>query len=182
MDNNPPSYSPAPGPESGQPAGTKSPEAPQQIGWAAKLLLAAAVLQFAATIFSVLNIASAGYLAQVRAEIATLGLGGDIESLIDGSIVFATITAIALGIISILLYILIARYITLGATWARLVAGILAIMSLYQLTVLVMPGGIATVLQVLLGIAAVVLCYIKPGSTYFREMQIHKLRLKGKTN
>ena len=180
MDNFPPSYSPVPGPDSVEPSGSKAPVAPQQIGWVAKLLLAAAVLQFAATIFSVLNIASAGYRAQVRAEIATLGLGGDIESLVDGSIVFATITAIAVGIISILLYFLIARYITLGATWARMVAGILAIISLYQLTVLVMPGGIATVLQVLLGVLAVVLCYVKPGSTYFRETQIHKLRLKSK--
>lgn len=186
MANTPPSYnpSPEPAPESSSGAGARvapvAPVAPRQIGWVVKLLLAAAALQVVVTILSVINISSEAFRTRLRADILALGAGVDVEQLADGSVMFSMVTAVAVGVLSILMYLTIARFLAKGAMWARLLGGILAICSVYQASTVALPSGLVAMVQVLLGLAAIVLCYIKPGSTYFRETQIHKLLLKRK--
>ena len=41
------------------------------------------------------------------------------------------------------------------------------VMALSQLIGLTMPGGIVTILQILLGLAAMVLCFIQPAAGFF---------------
>ncbi|AIY01020.1 hypothetical protein ART_1421 [Arthrobacter sp. PAMC 25486] len=182
MANTPPSYNPSP--ESSSGAGARvapvAPVAPRQIGWVVKLLLAAAALQVVVTILSVINISSEAFRTRLRADILALGAGVDVEQLADGSVMFSMVTAVAVGVLSILMYLTIARFLAKGAMWARLLGGILAICSVYQASTVALPSGLVAMVQVLLGLVAIVLCYIKPGSTYFRETQIHKLLLKRK--
>lgn len=180
MANTPASYSPSPEPAARASSGTAAPVAPAQIGWAAKLLLAAAALQVIVTSLSINNISSEAYRTQLRAEILSLGAGGNVAMLVDGAILFAVVTAVAVGILSILMYITIATFLGKGAIWARLLGGILAIIAIYQASTVALPSGLVAMVQVLLGLAAIALCYIKPGSAFFREMQIHKLLLKRK--
>ncbi len=166
---------PAPGP-----ASVPAPVAPAQISWAARLLRAAAALQLAVTVLGVINISSGAFRTRLRGEMVALGIGENVESLVNGSIRFATVTAVLVGIVSVLMYAIIARFIMKGALWARLLGGILAIVSMYQASTMELPGGLVALGQILLGLAAIALCYVKPGSTYFREMQIHRLLLKRK--
>ena len=180
MANPPPSHDQAPDPAPVPPAGPAAPVAPAQIGWSARLLMAAAALQLAVTVLSLINISSVAFRTRLRGELAALGIDENVEGLVDGSIMFAMVTAVAAGILSVLMYALIARFITKGALWARLLGGILAIVSMYQASTVELPGGLVALAQVLLGLAAIALCYIKPGSTYFRGMQVHKLLLKRK--
>ena len=159
---------------------SRPPAAPAQIGWSARLLMAAAALQLVVTVLSVINISSGAFRTRLRGDLVALGMGENVESLVDGSIMFAMVTAVAVGILSVLMYTVIARFIAKGALWARLLGGILALVSMYQASTVELPGGLVALGQVLLGLAAIALCYIKPGSTYFRDTQIHKLLLKRK--
>lgn len=190
MANTPPSHNPSPEParksSSGAGAGAGArvapvaPAAPRQIGWVVRLLLAAAALQVVVTTLSVINISSAAFRTRLRADILALGAGVDVEKLADGSVMFSMVTAVAVGVLSILMYLTIARFLAKGAMWARLLGGILAICSVYQASTVALPSGLVAMVQVVLGLTAMVLCYIKPGSTYFRETQIHRLLLKRK--
>lgn len=166
---------PAPSPE---PASAHAAElvAPRQIGWAAKLLVLAAGLQLVATVLGIINISSESFRAQARAALAAQGQGDVGAAIVDVAVKFSIMTAIGIGVIAILIYLTLAAFIGRGAMWARLAGGIVAIGSLYQLTSLTMPGGAVTVAQILAGLAAITLCYIKPASTFFREKQIERLK------
>lgn len=167
-----------PAPQSPEPATAHGPGlvAPRQIGWAAKLLWLAAGLQLVATILGIINISSEPFRAQARAALAAQGRVDDGAAIVDVAVKFSIMTAIGMGVIAILVYLTLAAFIGRGAMWARLAGGVVAIGSLYQLTGLTMPGGAVTIAQLLAGLAAITLCYIKPASTFFREKQVERLK------
>jgi asparagine N-glycosylation enzyme membrane subunit Stt3 len=98
--------------------------------------------------------------------------------MIDTISVVAVGTIIVMAVVSVILYVLIGLFIKRGMGWARIVGAVLAVVSLSQLIALTMPGGIATILQVLLGLAAMVLCFTGPAAAYFKERKNFKLAQK----
>ncbi len=167
---------PSPGvPNSGL---SPAPVAPRQLGWAVRLLHLAAALQILVTVLSLVNISSDGFRARTREALVEMGQGGILDAVVDSAIKFSLVTAVAGGILAIVMYLLLARFIGKGAMWARLAGGVIAIGSLYQLSTLTMPVGIVTVVQILATLTAITLCYLKPASTYFREKQIQSMLRK----
>lgn len=75
-----------------------------------------------------------------------------------------TAVVVVFAVVGAALYALIAVFVRKGANWARIVATVFAVISLTNL----FGGLVITVLQVLLGMAAVVLLYLKPSNEYFR--------------
>lgn len=189
------SKTPRPGPpaSAGQPSGPSSasgptpgsmssvppvPVPPRQIGWAVRLLQAAAVLQVLVTVLSILNISSADFRARTREALQEMGQSGMLDAVVDSAVKFSLVTAVVGGILAIAMYLVLATFIGKGALWARLAGGVVAIGALYQLTTLTMPAGIVTIVQMVAVLTAITLCYIKPASTFFREKQIAKLMAK----
>lgn len=157
------------------PEPASGPVPPRQIGWAVRLLQAAAVLQVVVTGLSIINISSAGFRAWTREALLDMGEGSILEEVVERAVKFSLVTAVAGGIVVIVIYLVLARFIAKGAMWARLAGGVIAIGSLYQITALTMPGGLVTIVEILVALAAITLCYIKPASTFFREKQIEAL-------
>lgn len=154
--------------------------APRQLGWSVRLLQAAAGLQILVTVLSIVNISSANFRERTKDALLDMGQGSMLEAVVDSAVQFSLVTAVAGGILAIAMYLVLATYIGKGALWARLVGGIIAIVALYQLPTLSMPGGIVTIVQILAVLAAITLCYVKPASTYFRSKQIEALQRKRK--
>jgi hypothetical protein len=104
--------------------------------------------------------------------------------------------AVFVGVLTTGIYVLLAVFIRKGHNWARITATVLAAISLlllvsswFMLAALqgnpqiqaelggesLQPGGFAialNILVVLLGVAGVVLCWLKPSNAYFRPQQI----------
>lgn len=169
--------------QSAQPAGYAYPSAahmpeparpplPREVNLAFWLIIAAGVLNFISTL---LGSGSAG-----PAGTASIGVG----------------IALLVGILTTGIYVLLAVFIRKGHNWARITATVLAgisllllLMSWLTLTALqsnpevqaqlggqsLQPSGFAitlNILVVLLGVAGVVLCWLKPSNAYFRAQQI----------
>ncbi|MCQ9163266.1 hypothetical protein [Arthrobacter sp. STN4] len=172
MSNMPmPSYNPE---WSKQPA-VAAPVKPKQVGWAFQLILAAALLQVVAAIFGIVYATSDSFRATAHAAIEKQHLpnttGRDLVSVtVATTIGFLIVSAV----VAVVVYIIIALFINKGAGWARITGLVLAVVSLSQLFGLHMPAGIFSILQVLAGIAAIVLCFIKPGSLFFTDMKNFK--------
>ncbi len=73
-----------------------------------------------------------------------------------------TATIIVIALVATAIYVLLAIMIRKGKNWARITATVLAGLSLLG----ILAGGLGS-LAVLLGLAAVVLCYLKPSNEYF---------------
>ena len=169
--------------QSAQPAGYAYPSAahmpeaarpplPREVNLAFWLIIAAGVLNFISTL---LGSGSAG-----PAGAAGVGVG----------------IALIVGILTTGIYVLLAVFIRKGHNWARITATALAAISLlllvsswFMLAALqgnpqiqaelggesLQPSGFAialNILVVLLGVAGVVLCWLKPSNAYFRPQQI----------
>lgn len=169
--------------QSAQPAGYAYPSAahmpeaarpplPREVNLAFWLIIAAGVLNFISTL---LGSGSAG-----PAGAAGIGIG----------------IALIVGILTTGIYVLLAVFIRKGHNWARITATVLAgisvlllLMSWFTLAALqsnpevqaqlgdqsLQPSGFAitlNILVVLLGVAGVVLCWLKPSNAYFRAQQI----------
>ncbi|MGO4384851.1 hypothetical protein [Specibacter sp. RAF43] len=171
---------PMPSYNAGEPeyAGTAAPVPPKQIGWAFQLLIAAAVLQVLATIFGVIYISSEKFRAMAAETLAKQNLPSTGADLVDVSVTVALSVAIVSAVLAVIVYVLIALFIRRGMGWARITGAVLAVISFYQLANLMMPGGLFTIVQVLAGVAAIVLCFIAPGAQYFTEMKNYRLANK----
>ena len=175
MSNMPmPSYNPE---WSAQP-NVPAPVRPKQIGWAFQLIIAAAVLNVIAAIFKVVYYSTDGFRNTVTAQIAKQNVNANGQDLVSAAIGVAFVIAIVGAVISVILYIQIGLFIKRVAGWARITGLVLAVVSLSQLTGLVMPAGIFTILQVLAGIVAIVLCFIQPGAQFFTDRKNFKLANK----
>jgi len=179
MSNYPmPSYNPQ---WSQQPA-VPAPVKRKQVGWAFQLILAAAVLQLISVAFGIVNFSSSTFRQTMSDTIAKqkLPAGTNATDMVSIGIATAIGVAIAVAVVAVVLYVVIGLFINRGAGWARITGLVLAVVSLTQLANMSMPAGIFTILQVLAGIAAIVLCCIQPGSLYFADTKASKLANKGR--
>jgi hypothetical protein len=166
---NPPAYGqqqPPYGYQSAQPSGYAYPSqaalpgadrgpAPRNVVIAYWLLIAAGALNLLDSI--------------LRSSDPTAGIPPEQLEQLEGSGVTAesltgvlTATVIVVALVSAAIYILLAFMIRKGKNWARITATVLAVLSLFG----ILAGGLHA-LVVLLGVAAVVLCYLKPSNEYF---------------
>ncbi|MHA7305518.1 hypothetical protein ACX80E_09775 [Arthrobacter sp. TMN-49] len=142
------------------------------------MLLGAAVLHIVATIFSVMSVTSPTFRADIERQFQAQNVPGITPEMIDTTVMFTLLTSLALGLVGVIVYVVIGLFIKMGMGWARIVGVVLAALSLGQFVGLTMPGGIATILQVLLGIVAMVLCFTGPGAAFFTEKKNYKLASK----
>jgi hypothetical protein len=168
MSNMPmPSYNP----EWSQQPIPAAPTKPTQVRWAFQLVIAAAALQVIAAIFGVVYVSSDKFRQSAAATIAKQNLPANAKAndLVQVAVTTTIGVLIATAVVAVALYIVIGLFINKGAGWARITGLVLAVISLSRLIGLTMPAGIFTVLQVLAGIAAIILCFSRPGSQYFTD-------------
>lgn len=154
------------------------PVPPKQIGWAFQLLISAAALQVLATIFGVIYISSEKFRAIAAETLAKQNVPSTGQDLVSVSVTIALTVAIVSAVLAVIVYVVIALFIRKGMGWARITGAVLAVISFYQLANLMMPGGLFTILQVLAGVAAIVLCFIAPGAQYFTEVKNYRIAHK----
>jgi hypothetical protein len=166
--NPPPAYGQQPpyGYQSAQPSGYAYPSqaalpgkdrgpAPRNVVIAYWLLIAAGVLNLLDTILR-----SGDPLADLPPQqLEQLENSGMTAESLTGVL---TATVIVAALVSTAIYILLAIMIRKGKNWARITATVLAGLSLLG----ILAGGLGSLI-VLLGVAAVVLCYLKPSNEYF---------------
>ncbi|MHA7269788.1 hypothetical protein [Arthrobacter sp. HLT1-20] len=169
-----PRYNPAP--DSFTPA--PAPTAPPIMNTIFFMLLGAAALHVVATIFGVIKVFSSSFRTQVEQQLRSQNIPGLTPEMIDTTIMFALTTSIVIGVAAVVAYVVIGLFLKQGRGWARMVGGVLAIVSLTQLNGLSLPSGIATILQVLLGMAAMVLCFTGPAGAFFTAKRNYKLANK----
>lgn len=158
-------------PESGA---TSEPVPPKQIRLAYWLIMAAALFQIIASIFVIAYLKSAGYRDSLTSSLAARSALEPGRDLVEISVSTSVGFAIGSMICGVIAYILLGAFIKKGRSWARLMAAILAVLSMGEVAKMLMPGGIFTVLQVAAGVVAMVLCYIRPGSGYFTAMKEYR--------
>ena len=169
-----PSYNPAP--TEFFPA--LAPVAPPIMNTVLFMLIGAAVLHVIATIFGVLNIQSDAFRTQLTDKLQSKNMSNVEASMLDIAIMASTGTLIVMAVLAVILYVLIGLFLKKGMGWASIVGAVLAVVSLYQLISLAMPGGIATILQILLGIGAMSLCFTGAGGAYFAAKKNYKSATK----
>ncbi|ALV45884.1 hypothetical protein MB46_10725 [Arthrobacter alpinus] len=158
----------------------QAPVAPPIMNTVFYMLIGAAVLQVIATIFAVLQMQSDEFRTQLMDQLQTQNLPSVDANMVDTAIMVSTGTAIVMGVVAVILYVLIGLFLKKGMGWARIVGAVLAVVSLSQLMGMTMPGGIATILQILLGLGAMVLCFMGAGAAYFTAKKNYKLAAKGR--
>lgn len=144
------------------------------------MLLGAAVLQIAATLLAVMSVNSPLFRGEIEQQLRSQDMPGITPELIDTAVTFALVSAIAIGVVAVIVYVPIALSIKKGRGWARTVGAVLAVLSLGQLIGLTMPGGIAVIVQVMLGIGAIVLCFMPPAAGYFTAQKAYSLASKNR--
>ncbi|PYI39670.1 hypothetical protein CVS30_03105 [Arthrobacter psychrolactophilus] len=169
-----PRYNPAP---NDLPLG-QAPVAPPIMNTVFFMLIGAAVLHVIASIFGIMYANSAQFREDAMKTFQDAKMTVIDESMVDTTVMVTVGTLIVMTVIAVILYVLIGLFLKKGMGWARIVGAILAVVSLYQLVGLTMPGGIATILQVLLGIGAMILCFTGAGAKYFAEKKSFKLANK----
>ncbi|MBG6183941.1 hypothetical protein IWX65_001909 [Arthrobacter sp. CAN_A214] len=150
-----PGYS-YPGGQTGMPVQAKGP-APQKVNTAYWLIIAAGVVNLFASVFMSLNPLGAITPDQL-ADLEASGLDpASLTSLISTIV-------IVVALISLALYVLIAVMIRRGKNWARITGTVFAALSIFGIA-----SGFLAAISVLLGIAGIVLCYLKPSNEYFAK-------------
>ncbi|WP_026532934.1 hypothetical protein [Arthrobacter sp. H41] len=150
-----PSYS-YPGGQGDMQAQGKGP-VPQKVNTAYWLIIAAGVVNLFAAVFMSLNPLG----AITPGQIADLEASGMDPASLTGLI--STIV-IVVAIISLALYVLIAVMIRRGKNWARITGTVFAALSIFGIA-----SGFLAAISVLLGVAGIVLCYLKPSNEYFAK-------------
>ncbi len=148
--------------------GTPKPPTPQQVTLAARLLFAAAAVQVIASVIAVLYAASPDRLDVIQLQIDAMT--GDTPSLAMLRNM-GILTVIMSGIATMAAYVLFGRFIVKGRTWARVAAVVLVLLTVVQLLGISMPEGLTTVAQLVLGGAAVGLCYLPGPNQYFAAVK-----------
>lgn len=167
-----PSYNP----EWSQQPSVAAPVKPKQVGWAFQLIMAAAVLQVIAAIFGVVYASSDTFRQTAAKAIAKQNLPANTnaQDLVQVTVTTAIGFTVVSAVVAVALYIVIGMFINKGAGWARITGLVLAVISLSRLVGLDFPAGIFTILQVLAGVAAIILCFIQPGAQYFTDTKNFK--------
>ncbi|MGG5175210.1 hypothetical protein ACQQCD_09345 [Pseudarthrobacter sp. J1763] len=146
---------------SGAATGTKGP-VPQKVNLAFWLIIAAGVLSL---IGAIVAGASANTAAGREALANQMGAQGDPET-INSVLSAVAPMLIVFGIIGLGLYVLVAFFVRKGANWARILGTVFAVLSLSYL-----GSGLIYILSMVLGIAAIVLIWLKDSAPWFRKQQ-----------
>ncbi len=162
-----PRYNAGPDPYQRPDASMVAPTPPPIMNTIYYMLLAAAVLQVIAAIFGIMHTSSSEFRTQTAEQLHNQNASGITPEMIDVSVGILIGTIVVMSVLAVVGYVIIGLFIRKGMGWARIVGAILAVVWLVQLTALTMPGGIATILQILLGLAAMVLCFIQPAAAFF---------------
>ncbi|WP_155853780.1 hypothetical protein [Arthrobacter sp. H5] len=142
-------------PAGSTPAPAAKPPMPKEVNLAFWLIIAAGALYFISSIMTAMD------------PLGNAGVGLDqIESSgVDPDTVAGLIStlSIVLGIVFTGLYVLIAFFIRKGKNWARITGTVFAALSIFGIA-----SGILPAVYTLLGIAGIVLCFLKPSNEYFK--------------
>ncbi|MDO5751877.1 hypothetical protein [Arthrobacter sp.] len=173
-----PRYNPEPDPYRQPAVAMVAPTPPPIMNTIFYMLLAAAALQVIAGIFGIVHTNSSDFRAQTTEQLTKQNTPGITPEMIDVSVALVIGTLAVMTVLAVIGYVVIGLFIRKGMGWARIVGAILAVVWLIQLTGLSMPGGIATVLQILLGLAAMVLCFMQPTAGFFTARKNFRLANK----
>ncbi|MGO4452635.1 hypothetical protein [Arthrobacter sp. RAF14] len=168
----PPAYGAQPGPaapgypgapqwpgESLQPGGQTPVERPKKVEISFWLIIVAGVLNLVSAILTAMLI---GDTAQYRDLVRQMEQSGGSADSLRSTL---TVTAIVVGVVQLGLYLLVAFFVRKGANWARILGTVFAALSLLSLV----GGNAMSIIVVLLGVAAIVLLYLKDTSPYFAK-------------
>lgn len=165
---------PQPGPYSqgqgygypGLPLPAQKGPAPREVEWGFRLILASGVLFLIANIASSFGLSSA-LTAQDRQMLQDSGMD---MSTFDSML---TTFSIVLSVLVFGLYLLVALFVRKGRNWARILGTVFAAFSFVNLLVSFTGYfgsfmGIVSLVSILLGIAGIVMLYLKPSVPYFQ--------------
>lgn len=169
-----PRYSPA---AADQPL-AQEPVAPPVMNIVFWLFVGAGIMSVLFAAFSVMYAMSDQARTDMENALAAQNVGEITGDMLEVIIAISVTTAIVIGVISAIAYVVTAIFLKKGRGWARIVAVVLVVLSLGSLVGMVMPGAIAAILQTVLGIAALVLCFTGAGAAYFRARKDYKLATK----
>ncbi|QTF72510.1 hypothetical protein [Arthrobacter woluwensis] len=168
----PPAYGSQPGPagpgypgapqwpgESPYSGGQTSVARPQKVEISFWLIIAAGVLNLIGAILGAMFISdTAQYRDLVRQMEQSGGSADSLRSMV-------TLMAIVFGVVQLALYLLVAFFVRKGANWARILGTVFAALSLMGL----FGGNVVNIIVVVMGVAAIVLLYLKDTSPYFAK-------------
>ena len=145
------------------PSAPPAPVRPQQVDLGFWLLIASAVLSVISIPVGMAWLNSSGY----QESMAAAGISTEqLDTLMAATVVMTVFFAV----ISVGVSVLVALFIRKGHNWARIVATVLAVFSLFSITNLAAGGlmALTTGLGVLLPVTAVVLLWLTPSTEYFK--------------
>ena len=151
------------------------PTAPPIMNTIFLFLMGAAVAQVIAAILGVLHASSDAYRDESIAKLETTGVKDVTADMVEMMSVATVGTTIVVAVAAVILYVLIALFLKKGMGWARLAGTGLALISFSRYTGVGTPAGVATLLQIVLGVAAIVLCFMGPAAEFFKEKRKYKL-------
>ena len=158
-----PSYNPG----AEEPFSGAKPVVPQTVQRGVWLILAAAVMHVIASIFGIINAASPATKATIEEQLR--GKSNLPANAVDVAQTTAIVAGVVVAVITLVIYVLIAMLIRRGMNWARITGLVFAVLSLSSLLHLTFPAGIFSILQVLLGIAGIILCYMGASKVFFAD-------------
>lgn len=139
------------------PAGGNAAAAPKQVNAAFWLYIACAVLSLVGMII---------VLASMGSMTSRLQQSGQVSGSTASAAVGIGVTLnVIFGILFIAAYVLFAVFMRRGANWARIVLLIVTALSIFG----VLGGYGIGALQLILGVVATILIFIRPASEYFRS-------------
>ncbi|MBD7995655.1 hypothetical protein H9639_10135 [Arthrobacter sp. Sa2CUA1] len=160
----------------GGPAAQSGPKGPppREVMMGFWLILAAGVLAFINNLVTSFNLPDLLTPAQIQ-DLRQANI--DVQDISGFMVTFSVVIAlIGLG-----LYVLIALFVRKGHNWARIVGTVFAALSFFGLLVS-LPAyftsalGLLSLLSTLLGIAGIVMLYLKPSNAYFQRQQFNPYR------
>jgi len=169
-----PSYNPG----SGESFSAVKPPVPQTVQRGVWLILVAAVMHVISSIFSAINAASPATREKIAEQLQ--GKANLPANAADTAQIGAVVAGIVIAIIVLAIYLLVAMFIRRGMNWARITGLVLAVLSLASFTGMTFPAGIFIVLQVLAGIAGIVLCYMGDAKEFFVNSKYHRQAAKNR--
>ncbi|WP_336712078.1 hypothetical protein [Arthrobacter sp. USHLN218] len=164
---------------SSQPQAGAVPTRPKEVVIAFWLIIAAAVLTAISIITSLATMDTllAGMADDPAVRDALAQTGGEIseQQFMDMMSGTAGVVLVIAGLIAVGLYLMVAFGVKAGKNWARITGTVFAALSLVGLV----PFGLNT-LTALLGIAAIVLLFMRPSNEFFKAVSARKYGIYGR--
>ncbi|MHA7176669.1 hypothetical protein ACX80D_08440 [Arthrobacter sp. Sr24] len=139
------------------------------------MLMGAAVAQIIAAVLGVLHASSDAYRQESITQLEATGVKDITPEMLEVMSVATVGTTILVAVAAVILYVVIGLFLKKGMGWARLAGTGLALISFSRYVGVSSPGDLATVLQIVLGVAAIALCFMGPAAEFFKEKKTYKL-------